>query len=176
VTTVTAPASPAASKRRVRRWAPWVVLAAIAVVALAIGVQRHSRPTLSQQTMSIANAVRCPVCSGETAAQSDTPASGNIRDFIRNQLQAGESRSQILAQLSASYGASILEKPSARGVDLVLWALPILAGLVAIGGLGMAFSRWRGGGGSAISEEDRALVGGALDPDVADRPGPWDES
>jgi cytochrome c-type biogenesis protein CcmH len=173
---MTAPASPVASKRRVLRWAPWVVLVAIAVVALAIGVQRHSRPTLGQETTSIANAVRCPVCSGETAAQSDTPESADIRDFIRNQLQAGESRSQILAQLSASYGASILEKPSDRGVNLVLWALPFLAVLVAIAGLVMAFARWRGGGGSAISDEDRALVGGALDHGVADSPDPWDES
>jgi cytochrome c-type biogenesis protein CcmH/NrfF len=120
--------------------------------------------------MSIANEVRCPVCSGETAAQSDTAQSLDIQLFIRNELVAGESRSKILAQLAVSQGANNLEKPSARGVDLVLWVLPVLAVLVAIGGLGLVFARWRVARGGEISDEDRALVGGALDRPLDDPP------
>jgi cytochrome c-type biogenesis protein CcmH len=164
VTTLAAPGAPASevqpprSRSVVSRWAPWIVLLAVAVGALAIGVQRHSHPTLRQETMSIANEVRCPVCSGETAAQSDTAQSLDIQLFIRNELVAGESRSKILAQLSA------------RGVDLVLWVLPVLAVLVAIGGLGLVFARWRVARGGEISDEDRALVGGALDRPLDDPP------
>jgi cytochrome c-type biogenesis protein CcmH len=171
-----APTSPARSKGRILRWGPWALLLIVAVAALAIGVPRHSHPTLQEQTTSIANAVKCPVCSGETAAQSDTAASLNIRLFIRDHLVAGESRSQILAQLSASYGADNLEKPSVKGVDFLLWAVPVLAFLAAVGGLGLVFARWRVWPAVDISDEDRSLVGGALDAPAGDDPGAWDES
>ena len=153
--------------RRRLRWLPWVGLVVVVAVALAIGSQRHSDPTLQQRTTSIANAVRCPVCVGETAAESDTPASIQIRAYIRQELRAGESRSQILSHLSASYGPNILEKPSASGINVVLWVLPVIAVVAAIIGLVTIFGRWRPGPIDLVSDDDRRLVGQLLQP-----PGP----
>jgi cytochrome c-type biogenesis protein CcmH len=157
-------AAPADPWRRLLRWLPWIALVVVVAVALAIGSQRHSHPTLEQRTMSIASAVRCPVCVGETAAESGTPASLEIRVYIRQSLQAGDSRSQILSHLSASYGPSILEKPSARGLNLLLWVLPALAVVAAVAGLTVAFRRWRPARIDLVSEDDRRLVGQFLDP------------
>ncbi|HEY1732846.1 MAG TPA: cytochrome c-type biogenesis protein CcmH [Acidimicrobiales bacterium] len=142
---------------------PWIGLIVVAVVALAIGTQRHGHDTIKQETTSIAGEVRCPVCSGETAAESDTPQSVEIRTYITQELQAGQSRSQILASLSSSYGPGILEKPSAKGINVLLWVLPGLAVILAVVGLGLVFSRWRIGRVDGVSDEDRRLVTGALD-------------
>ena len=148
--------------RRFWRWAPWVALGVVVVVALAIGVHRSGHPSIDAETTHIANEVRCPVCQGETAAQSNTPASIQIRDQIHQELVAGESPSHVLDDLVASYGPSILEKPPAHGIGLVVWVAPIIAVVLAVAGLVLAFARWRPRRSLAVTDADRALVDRAL--------------
>lgn len=128
---------------QVRRWGPWVLLVAVATVALTLGLHQTSHPSLDGQVTHIASEVRCPVCDGETAAQSSAPASVQIRDQIRTELLAHESSSQILDGLVASYGQTILEKPPAQGVALIVWVLPVVAFVLGAAGLGFALWRWR---------------------------------
>ena len=153
---------PPASGRAVKRWLIWVVLFVALAVSLAIGVQRNNHPSLDQRTLQIAGMVRCPVCEGQSAAQSDAPPSLEIRALIRQKLQAGEKQPQIIADLVTSYGPSILEKPQASGVSLLVWLLPVTIFLVALIGLGLAFGRWRRRVAVAVTTEDRALVDRAL--------------
>lgn len=148
------------------RWMPWALLAAVAISALAIGTHHASGPgTLDARVAHIAGEVRCPVCEGQSAAQSQAAASVQIRDQIRQELTAGESESQILSGLVRAYGPSILEKPQANGVGLVVWVVPVLAVLAGIGGLAIAFQRWRARLAvtpDGPSEADRRLVDDAL--------------
>ena len=144
------------------RWLPWLGLVLVAVVVLVVGTQRHGHPSLQAQTMHIAGMVRCPVCEGQSAAESQAPASVQIRDQIRQELSAGQSQSQILSGLVAAYGPGILEKPEARGVGLLLWVLPVLAVVAAIAGLALAFARWRPRRPAAVTPADRMLVDQAL--------------
>ena len=144
------------------RWLPWLGLVLVAVVVLVVGTQRHGHPSLQAQTMHIAGMVRCPVCEGQSAAESQAPASVQIRDQIRQELSAGQSQSQILLGLVAAYGPGILEKPEARGVGLLLWVLPVLAVVAAIAGLALAFARWRPRRAAAVTPADRMLVDQAL--------------
>jgi cytochrome c-type biogenesis protein CcmH len=148
-----------------RRWAPWIVLVVVAAVALAIGVHRSGGPlSVDAETAHLASEVRCPVCQGETAEQSSAPASVQIRNQIRAELVAGESPGHILSGLEAAYGQGILEKPPARGVGLLVWLVPVVAVVVAVVGLGLAFARWRPrrGGAVPVSDGDREAVERAL--------------
>ena len=161
---------------RAWRWVPWVVLGVVAVAVLAVGTHRSSHPTMQAETLHIAGMVRCPVCSGESAAQSSAPASVQIRDQIGQELAAGEHQSQILSGLVGAYGPGILEKPEASGVGLVVWVLPVIAVVVAVAGLMLAFARWRPRQVAPVSEADRALVDRALrdDPTGGDSGGSGD--
>jgi cytochrome c-type biogenesis protein CcmH len=145
------------------RWLPWVGLAVIVAVALAVGSHRPTHQTLEQRTMSIASAVRCPLCVGETAAESNIPASVEIRAAIRGDLQRGESRSQILSQLTASFGTAELEQPPAKGINILLWVLPGLAVVLAVAGLTFLFVRWRPSRRASVTDDDRRLVSTLLD-------------
>ena len=165
---------------RVRRWGPWVALLLVLAAVLAVGAARgDSHPGVEQQTLSIAGRVRCPVCQGESAAQSDTPAAASIRQRIHADLGAGESSSRILHSLEASYGPGILESPPTSGIALWAWVTPIAAFVIAVVGLVLGFRHWRrparrrppasaghagsvGGSGSRVSDEDQALVAEAL--------------
>jgi cytochrome c-type biogenesis protein CcmH len=136
----------------------------IAVAALVVGTHRSSgHPTVAAETAHIANLVRCPVCQGESAEQSSAPASVQIRAQIQRELTAGEHQGQILAGLVSAYGPGILEQPEASGIDLVVWVVPVIAVVVAVAGLAVAFARWRPRRTSlTVTDADRALVEAAL--------------
>lgn len=149
----------------IRRWGVWLVVVAAVIAALAIGASRSGPQTLDQRVHSLASQVRCPVCQGESAADSQVPAAAAIRDQIRQELVAGRSSQQVLSDLVGEYNTAILEKPQARGVGLLVWVIPVLAVAAAAAGLVLAFARWKRSGppvGLAPAAEDEALVADAL--------------
>jgi cytochrome c-type biogenesis protein CcmH len=152
--------------KRAVRWLPWFVLLAAAVAALVVGTGGSSgRQSLDARVMHIAGEVRCPVCEGQSAAQSQAAASLQIRDRIRQDLVAGEGEGQILQGLVTAYGPGILEKPQATGIGVLVWVVPVLAFLAGLGGLVLAFRRWHRRLDSAPAgptDDDRRLVGAAL--------------
>jgi cytochrome c-type biogenesis protein CcmH len=147
-----------------RRWAPWALIGVVLVVALAVGVPRHPHQTLDQRVQQQAGLYRCPSCDGETAAQSNTATSVEIRNLIKADLQQGQSPSDIRTQLLADYGPSILESPQTHGFTLLVWVLPVVAVVAAVIGLSLAFRRWkrRLAAPGSPSAADRVLVNEAL--------------
>jgi cytochrome c-type biogenesis protein CcmH len=138
-----------------RRWAPLAAVTLVVAVALAIGANRSGGDTgLNTRVMHVASEVRCPVCEGQSAAQSQAAASVQIRNQIRQKLLAGESENQILADLVRAYTPSILEKPEATGIGVVVWVLPVLGVVAAACGLALAFRRW-GGARAPVTPDDR---------------------
>jgi cytochrome c-type biogenesis protein CcmH len=136
----------------------------VVIGAGAVGAQRSTHPSLDQRTLSVAGQVRCPVCNGQSVAESDAPPSLAIRSQIRTELTAGEPPDQILAGIVHSYGPGILEKPAAKGVGLIVWWVPALVVAGAVVGLVLAFRRWRPSAPKEpqATETDRELVGEAL--------------
>lgn len=154
----------------VRRWGPWALLVAVAVAVLIVGVQRNGGPpSLQSRVQHISSEVRCPVCNGETVAQSQAAPSVEIRNQITSDLQKGQSEGQILSYLVASYGPGILEKPQARGVSLLVWALPVVGVVIAAAGLLALLRRWQRTSRAAVVADDPPVM--ADDPPVvADDP------
>lgn len=122
-----------------------MALVLIALGALVVGARSHTNTTLDGETQHIAGLVRCPVCDGETAAQSQSPVSVQIRATIREDLQKGMTQDQVLAQIVQSYGAGILEKPQASGIGLTVYVVPVAAVVVGGAALALLVRRWRKG-------------------------------
>ena len=137
----------------------WVVMGVVLVIALAIGSQRRSGPrTEASRVKHIASEIRCPTCRNQSAAESDAAAAKAVREEITRRVRAGESDGEIVAFLVSRYGSDILLKPEGSGVATLVWALPVVAVVVALAALAVAFRRWRARPGVSISDEDRALV------------------
>ena len=100
---------------------------------------------LDDQVRAIAKELRCPVCQGETVADSNAQLSVQMRAIIREKLEAGESREQILDYFVARYGESILVTPPARGFTLGVWLAPVVALLVGVAIVGAVLRGWRRG-------------------------------
>ena len=106
--------------------------------------------------------MRCPTCSGLSAAESDAKTAEAVRDEIRTRVEQDQSDGQIRAALAQRFGADILLRPEGRGVAALVWALPVAAVVLAVAGLALAFRRWSAATRVTPTAEDRALVDRAL--------------
>ena len=97
---------------------------------------------LEQQVFKIARQLRCPVCRAESAADSNATSSVEFRNIIQEQLTAGKSETKILAFFKERYGDWILLDPPKEGLHLIVWILPIVAGLIAFLILIVLFQKW----------------------------------
>ncbi len=109
-----------APKRALR----WVALLALLLAALAPGLARAD--ALDDQTYRVARQLQCPVCEGQTVADSNSGLAADMRGAIRSKLAAGESEQQILDFFVQAYGESILSDPPKRGSGLGVWLGPVL--------------------------------------------------
>lgn len=148
----------------VRRWGPWIAVVVVTIAALSIAAfGTRSAPTAQDRVSSISRTVKCPVCSGESVAESNAPASQEIRRQIAEQVQQGQTDDEIRSFYAAKYGQAILLTPSASGVNALVWILPVVALAVGIAALVIVFRRWSSMPAEHASEDDRHLVESALD-------------
>jgi cytochrome c-type biogenesis protein CcmH len=152
----------------------WLALAVVLVGALVVGVTDDRGPrSPGDRARNLAESIACPQCDGQSVADSDSPASDAIREFIDERIDAGQSDAQIRDELAGAFGEHLLLTPGRSGVSSLVWTLPVVAVVLAFAGLVLAFRRWRGGGAAHATDADRALVaqarvGGAGDTDGGD--------
>ena len=119
-----------------------LVLALVALVLAAPAVASEQHPTLGE----LEGQLMCPICEGETLAQSDSPAAQRIKAYITQRIDQGATRSEIKHELVQQWGTRILAAPPRHGFDLLAWLLPIvgvLGGAAVIGALAWRWSRQR---------------------------------
>lgn len=85
----------------------------------------HEDP-LERQVLDIAKDLRCAVCQNQPISESNSELARDMRVIIREQLQAGKSRAEILQYFVDRYGNYVLMKPPTHGAGTLLWALPLL--------------------------------------------------
>ena len=152
----------AVGRRGVAVWS-WALMALLLAGALAVGARRgDGPPTDTQRAQRIAAQVRCPTCRGLSAADSDAPAAQFIREESLRRVRAAQTDDEILKFFVDRYGSDILLEPERRGVAGLVWALPAVGAVLAVGGLVLAFRRWRPRRAAEVSADDRALVEEAM--------------
>lgn len=127
-------------------------LATVVVAAVALCAARHaygqdaevrSRPTvtatatdsaLEARTAAVASTLRCPVCQGESIQDSPSELALQMRAVVREQLRAGKTPDEVKAYFVSRYGEWILLEPKVTGLNILLYALPVL---LVVGGLAL---------------------------------------
>jgi cytochrome c-type biogenesis protein CcmH len=113
----------------------------LAVLAVALAPVASADP-LDEATRRVARQLMCPVCEGQTVADSNAGLAQDMRAVIRTKLQAGETEQQVLDHFVQSYGESILAEPPKRGLGLVAWIGPMLAMGIGAAILGLLAAQW----------------------------------
>ena len=119
---------------------------------------------LEAKVFEIAKELRCPVCVSESVADSNADISIEMREIIQSQLEEGKSKPDILAFFQARYGDWILLSPPKRGLHLLVWLLPLIAGLIGLSVLALVIRRWmlKAQKVEAVDEADLRRVRDAL--------------
>ena len=127
-----------------------LIVAALVVIGLAalLASGASGRASLADRAHEVASGLRCPVCLNLSVADSPSNLAREMRSEITTRLRAGQSPEQIRAFFVDRYGDWILLEPPKRGLNLVPWAVPIVA---LIGGVAIWVTvvRRRGTGGDA---------------------------
>jgi cytochrome c-type biogenesis protein CcmH len=122
---------------------PWLILVAVLAVALAVLLARSTpSDTPTARAARLDNELACPVCTGESVAESNSVEARAIRDDVVRRISAGQPDAQIRATYVAEYGERILLTPSNGGLGLVAWGLPVFAFVLGASGIAIALRRW----------------------------------
>jgi len=81
--------------------------------------------SIDKQVSEISNELLCPVCRGQTVAESNSDLAKDFKNIIKTKLQEGHSKDEILNYFINSYGVSVLSSPPAKGFRLIIWLLPV---------------------------------------------------
>jgi len=87
---------------------------------------RAADPVLEAEVLRIAEDLRCLVCQNETIAASNADLAVDLRQQVREQLQAGRSKREILDYMVARYGDFVLYNPPVKPITWLLWGGPFL--------------------------------------------------
>ncbi|MBW3658622.1 MAG: cytochrome c-type biogenesis protein CcmH [Actinobacteria bacterium] len=141
-------------REKLRRWA--YPLAALALTAVIVGGVLTAAPRPVDRVDALSHRLRCPVCQGESVADSPSETATQIRDQVAEMVAAGRTDAEILDHYVARYGRWVLLDPPLAGDTVLLWLLPLAA---AAGGLAIVVSRRRSAAPwSDLSESDRLMI------------------
>jgi cytochrome c-type biogenesis protein CcmH len=148
---------------------PWVALGLVVVVGIVVLVVR-SRPDHSPTARAarLEHQLACPVCEGQSVADSNSPQSQAIRENIPRQIASGMSDAEIRSYYVARYTDKILETPSNSGLGIVAWGLPTVALILGATGIVFAVRRWTSTPRLAATDEDEEIVRRAREHDQPD--------
>ncbi len=86
--------------------------------------------TLEDQIADISGKLMCPVCEGQSVAESNAQLARDMRAIIKTKLLEGNTKEEIIDYFISSYGETILASPPPKGFSSILWLLPILSVLI----------------------------------------------
>ena len=107
----------------------WIITAALAVFVLVLTLTAPDPQ--EDRARALGSLIRCPVCQGESIADSPSQTARDMMDLVQQRIDEGLSDEQILDELLASYSGALLLDPPLGGATLWVWLAPI--GALAIG-------------------------------------------
>lgn len=103
------------------------------VVAFALAAAQGlpaAADSVDGEAQQIARLLRCPVCQSVSVAESPAELAQQMRHVIREQLEQGRTRPEIIAYFVERYGEGVLLDPPKQGFAALAWLTPLLALLV----------------------------------------------
>jgi cytochrome c-type biogenesis protein CcmH len=125
----------------------FLAAAAVLLVVAAVwgtAMVASARPkSLDERVYEVASQLQCPICQGETAADSPSGLATQMRAVIREKLQSGQSEQQVIQYFVSRYGEGIRESPPMSGFTLLIWLGPVVMVLAGLWVVGSVARQWR---------------------------------
>lgn len=107
----------------------------VAVLGPPAGVVPGSDDAVGALVADIGSKLRCPVCQGVAISDSPAGMAVKMRGQVKDLVSKGYSEEQILTYFERSYGEFVRLEPPMKGLNLLVWLLPVvvlLAGAILV--------------------------------------------
>ena len=112
-----------------------VMIASVALLAVTVS----TRPVVEDRVQQIGALIKCPVCQGESIADSPSQMARDMVALVTERVESGVSDQAIIDELLASYSGAVLLDPPVSGNTLLLWLAPLVALAIGVA----VILRWR---------------------------------
>jgi cytochrome c-type biogenesis protein CcmH/NrfF len=128
------------SRRRIATLA--VSLSAAIATATAPAAPAAAAATPKASYLQVVDDVMCVVCH-EPLGVAQSPEAFQEREYIRQLIGQGKTRTEIENNLVQQYGSAVLARPPAHGVNLLVYIVPPLVLVLGIAIVAVFIPRWR---------------------------------
>jgi cytochrome c-type biogenesis protein CcmH len=104
----------------------------IAALVLA-AVLPLADPAQERRAQELEREIRCVVCENEPISQSTADIAADMRNLVRERIEAGDDDAAIRAFFAERYGNFVLLRPRVDGSTALLWAAPLVLLLTGAG-------------------------------------------
>ncbi len=98
-----------------------------------------STPTREDRVEYLGSRIKCPVCQGESIANSPSQMARDMMSLVEERVEAGASNDAIISEILGSYSGAVLLDPPPSGSTLALWLAPVVALIIG----GVVIANWR---------------------------------
>jgi cytochrome c-type biogenesis protein CcmH len=141
----------------------WFLIIALLLVSVVRATVDDGPPRSEEErARAIALTLKCPTCSGQSVAGSESAAARAIRAEIADRVADGQSADAIRAAIADAYGDDVQLTPGGSGAEGLVWVIPVVALAAALAALSATFARWRRTPTTTATDDDRAAVEQAL--------------
>jgi cytochrome c-type biogenesis protein CcmH len=109
-----------------------ITLLAISMAGLLVGLV-VAAPSDVDRIETIGESIKCPVCQGESIANSPSQMARDMMALVEERVAAGLGDQVIIDELLTSYSGAVLLDPPTSGATLILWLAPLAALVVGAG-------------------------------------------
>ncbi|MDO8671299.1 MAG: cytochrome c-type biogenesis protein CcmH [Dehalococcoidia bacterium] len=124
-------------------WRFLLALLLVAVFVTGLAGQALAESPIDKEAREIAESLACPICQGQSVAESKSQLAQQMRSVIRKKVEEGESREEIMQYFVDRYGDVVLREPPKGGFNEILWWLPVLGLLAGAATSALVLHRWK---------------------------------
>jgi cytochrome c-type biogenesis protein CcmH len=130
-----------------------------ASLAITVAVLATDSIGSTDRVHSLAERLKCPICTSESIADSPSQVSRDLYDLITEQVADGWTDDEVFDFFIATYGEEALLDPKTGGAGAFLWIAPIVA--IALGAVVIA--QRLAGDPDEVSAAERKRIAEALE-------------
>jgi cytochrome c-type biogenesis protein CcmH len=116
-----------------RRASAFIALIVLSTLVLALGTMSFARDPVADITKELICTCGC----GKVTYDCYCDLAKEWKDNITQDVAAGKTKAEIIASYVETYGDAVLATPKKSGLELSIWALPVVA---AIGGTAVIYT------------------------------------
>jgi cytochrome c-type biogenesis protein CcmH len=102
-------------------------LAALVLLLLGAAPLAAENGVTDDQVNEVSKDIFCPVCENVPLDVCPTQACADWRAMVREQLEHGRTKQEIIDYFAYQYGEQVRARPTMSGFSLFIWLMPVLA-------------------------------------------------